>query len=234
MLGTISRCWLFVYKTPISDAKRFLPPQLEPVQYNNYSFWNVVVCQVKNMRPQLCLLPMGITYWHVAYRVYVRVRPRENENIEGLYFLRSDCNNSLISMVGNLLTDFNFHTAKVSVHENDQSINISIASQGSNDQAIINKVEQPLLLADSVFNSLDEASQFLKYKPNGISIQRDGLANITHIVRDEQAWQSKLVYVERAQWAYFKDKNVSFEICYEVEPIAYQWNRAKIYKCESF
>ncbi len=34
---------------------------------------------------------------------------------------------------------------------------------------------------------------------------------------------------EEAEWQFFADKNVAPEICYEVEPIEYQWSRAEIY-----
>lgn len=228
MLGTLSKCWLFTFQTPIETAVQLLPPELEPVQHRDYAFWNVVVCQVQNMRPKLSPLPLGVTCWHVAYRLYVRMKPSTGEVVEGLYFLRSDCNNALMSFVGNLLTDFKFNIASVQVSQSSQSTEITISAPEGDAYARISN-DPPALPEYSAFDSLEEARQFLKYKPNGVSIGANGSANIVHIVRDEKAWKSNLVVVDEAHWSFLEGKNVKPEICYEVEPIHYQWNRARRY-----
>jgi hypothetical protein len=233
MLGTISPCWLFCYRTPVRDAERLLPPQLQPVELNGHAFWNVVVCRVQGMRPKSLPVPVGFKYWHVAYRLYVSLRTQQGGTIEGLYFLRSDCDSLVVSLAGNILTDFNFHTATVRVLDNGDLVRIQIASRDNEAHATIDRSKSPSLAPGSLFGSLDEASRFLKYKPNGISIGSSGLANVVHILRDENAWQSKCVHVEEALWPFFSDKEVAFEICYEVAPIDYQWLRAKSYQCES-
>jgi hypothetical protein len=211
-----------------------LPTQLEPVQYNGYAFWNIVVCKVTDMRPKLSPLPIGVSYWHVAYRLYVRLKLDSEEAIEGLYFLRSDCDNELMSFAGNLLTDFNFHSAKIYVSEQESITAIRILANGGEASAIIKKDQPARLSVASPFHSVEEAEHFLKYKPNGISITKAGSGSVVHIVRNEDAWQSTLVHVEQAQWSFLAGKNAEFEICYDVQPIAYQWNRAKIYRCPSF
>jgi len=229
MLGTIARCWLFVYQTPANDVRHLLPARLEPVQHRDCAFWNIVVCKVQNMRPKLLPLPIGVTYWHVAYRLYVNFQTLSGDTSEGLYFVRSDCDNPLMAAAGNVLTDFNFHTASISVSENSLSTEIKIGAPFGDAYARINVTEPPALPTDSAFDTLEEAEQFLKYKPNGIAVDSSGCANVVHIVRDELAWKSKLISVEEASWAFFEDKNVRPEICYQVEPIRYQWNRANIY-----
>ncbi len=47
--------------------------------------------------------------------------------------------------------------------------------------------------------------------------------------RDESAWRSRLVRVAAADWAFFRGQALEPEICYEVEPIFYQWDRGRIY-----
>ena len=56
---------------------------------------------------------------------------------------------------------------------------------------------------------------------------------MVHITRDESAWRSRLVRVEAADWAFFRGQDVEPEICYEVEPILYQWDRGRIYDPQS-
>lgn len=78
------------------------------------------------------------------------------------------------------------------------------------------------------FSELDAAQAFLKYKPAGISVNRYGV-DVLRITRDESAWRSKLVHVEHADFAFLKPFDATLEVCYEVEPVHYRWNRAERY-----
>ena len=230
MIGTIDRCWLFAYRSPVEDIKSYLPPLFEPVTYNGYGFWNVVVSHIDSMRPSVLPKFFGISYWHAAYRIYVRFRPNNGAPIEGLYFLRSDCDNEIMSMMGNAVTDFNFNTSPVKVTETAETTEIEIVSRHARGLAILDHITPASLAPGSVFSSVDEAKQFLKYKPNGISAAGESSANIVHITRKEDEWRSKLVAVQGAHWDFFKGMNVDFEICYQVEPIFYKWNKGRIYQ----
>jgi hypothetical protein len=173
----------------------------------------------------------GIRYWHVAYRLYVRYRAAATpEPIEGLYFVRSDCNNPLIAAAGNRLTDFRFHRASIQVNEGRSTVTIQIESPDAAAYASLRPEVPPQRAPHSAFSSLDQAAAFLKYKPAGISLTEDGAANVVHITRSEATWQSKLVQVETATWEFLKDKPAKPEICFQVEPISYQWNRGEIYR----
>jgi hypothetical protein len=228
MRGTFSHCWLFTYQTPASEAQSVLPPHLEVVTHQNCAFWNVVVCEIHSMRPKPLPAWVGIRYWHVAYRLYVRFHPKSGPPVEGLHFLRSDCDSHLIGTAGNLMTDFNFHTAPVVVEEQGHAIDIYVKSADMPAQVRLRPQVPAQLPPHSVFHSLDEAAAFLKYKPRGISVDGDGNANIVQIVRQEEAWQSSLVSVEDAKWTFFNGKTALPEICYQVNPISYQWNRGQI------
>lgn len=229
MKGTIDRCWLFVYQTPIDCATQVLPPAVSPVTYGPFAFWNVVVCHLRAMRPLLVPEMLGVSYWHVAYRLYARFQPRDRDPIEGLYFVRSDCDNMIMSLVGNMLTDFSFHTAGITVAHSNNTTQLAIDSPGGNATVLIQRSAPPELPQHSPFASIEQAAEFLKYKPNGISITSNGDANIVHIARDEPLWRGNLVQAE-CNWEFFRDKDVKPEICYEVEPIEYRWNRGVIYR----
>ena len=131
-------------------------------------------------------------------------------------------------MAGNLFTDFNFHMAAIEMEESDEAFYLKILSPDAPARVSISRTNEPELAPYSAFTSLKEAAEFLKYKPNGISVDFFGNANVVHIVRDEEQWTGKLVDVQDAKWAFFDALPVRPEICYEVEPIYYQWNRGTI------
>ncbi len=229
VIGKLDRCWLFTYRAPTELARKLLPWPLEPVTHAGYAFWNVAVCHISAMRPRHFPAFTGMHYWHIAYRLYARLPLAQDKMIEGLYFVRSDCDHRLMSLAGNLLTDFRFHTAQLRVEQHQQALEIGLESPDAPAYVRLLPEEAPQYDPRSAFASLDEASAFLKYKPYGISVDRAGRANVVHITRDESAWRSLLVRVEAADWAFFRGQDVEPEICYEVEPILYQWNRGRIY-----
>jgi hypothetical protein len=233
MRGRFTHCWLFTYQTPADAVRHLLPPPLELVTYHGYAFWNIVVCEIHAMRPAPLPALVGIAYRHVAYRLYARITARDGTTIEGLYFLRSDCNRPLMTLAGNLVTDFNFHTAPIHLRTDGPATLIQVDAPDAPGYAALRPDVPAHLPPTSPFTSLDEAAAFLKYQPAGISLARPGVANVVHITRDEAAWQSRLVHVEAAAWAYLRDQPVTPEICYQVEPIAYQWNRGHTYQLEA-
>jgi hypothetical protein len=185
------------------------------------------------MRPWGFPAFVGVGYWHVAYRFYARFRPKGGEPIEGLYFVRSDCDSLPMTLAGNVLTDFNFHTAGVRVREREGAQYLRIDSDEAPARAALRMSAPPGLPEGSPFGSLGEAAGALKYKPNGLSVGRDGAVNVVRISRDEAAWRAWLVTVEAAQWQFLDRYEVYPEICYEVAPIDYRWNRARVYQAES-
>jgi hypothetical protein len=228
LVGAIDRCWLFVYQTPEAEARALVPPALELVTRGGCAFWNIAVCHLRGMRPRGFPPFVGVSYWHVAYRFYVRFHAASGPPIEGIYFSRSDCDSALMSMAGNALTDFHFHTAGVEVVEQGAMVGITVRSPDAPGRASLDRSKLAELPVHSVFSSLEEAAAFLKYKPFGISLDPAGKANIVAIKRDEAAWRSRLVHVAAAEWRFFEGKTVRPEICYEVEPVDYQWNRGRI------
>jgi hypothetical protein len=184
------------------------------------------------MRPKPLPAFAGISYWHAAYRLYTRLPVRGRPPIEGLTFLRSDCDSRLIAAAGNLLTDFRLSVAPILVHETASESAIEVQSPDAPGRATIDRHSPVRLSQGSPFESVEHAETFLKYKPAGIAVGA-GMANVVRIVRDEAAWRSRLVHVSHADWVFLADKDAQPEICYEVEPIEYQWDRGDVIRLDA-
>lgn len=231
--GRLRRCWLFVYRTPAAVARALLPSQLDLVTRDGFAFWNIVVCQIGALRPAPLPAALGLGYWHVAYRLHVRAQPLGGAPVEGLWFLRSDCDSALVAAGGNLVTDFRFHRATIEVAETEDAVAAKIAASGGDAQFHLNRKAPPQLAAGSPFANVEEAAAFLKYKPFGISPSGAEAVNVVRVAREESAWRSRLVAVEDARWQFLARHETALEICYEVEPIDYQWERGKILRVAS-
>src|SRR6185436_4542079 len=103
---------------------------------------------------------------------------------EGLYFVRSDCDSGLMAWMGNVMTDFNFHKAAIDVREDADRLRLTIDAPGACAEASLRR-RLPERPRTALFGSIEEAAAFLKYKPRGFSVAKDGRVNVVRIVRDE-------------------------------------------------
>lgn len=230
MCGRLERCWLFTFQTSPAAARRFLPDVLEPITHNGFAFWNVVITRLRWMRPWPLPTRSGVSYWHAAYRLYVRFRPPAGRPVDGLTFVRSDCDSRLIAWAGNLLTDFRFSFAPIGCQERNEQVELSIHAPQAPAHVLLERRPPNALPAHSAFSSLAEAKAFLEYEPFGIGVSPAGEVNVVPVLRDEAAWQTRLLRVKGAAWGFFDDKDVRPEICYQAAPIDYRWQRGRVYR----
>ena len=227
MQAEIRRCWLFTFQVPEREVRSLIPNPIELVTHRHFAFWNVVVARMGSMRPQGVPALFGMDYWHVGYRLYTRVKRAEGD-FEGLSFLRSDCDQTLLTLAGNLFTDFCFHTSRIQVQESGTQSSIHIHSNTAKGEAFLDTAAVVQLPIHSAFDSLEEAEAFLKYKPCGISGQGPDAVSVVRIRRDEDAWRSKPVAVLHQEWAFLKPfQGLQPELCFEVAPIHYQFGRGQ-------
>ncbi len=226
--GRIAQCWLFVYRTPADSVAALLPRGLEAVTKGGFAFWNIVVCRLDGMRPAPLPAMIGLGYWHVAYRIHVRAEKESGEGIEGLYFVRSDCDRHLVAVAGNWLTDFNFHVAGVSVTAAPAGVTGTIVSPTAAATFAIDYHTAAQRAAGSPFASLDAAAKALEYKPAALSAGGDGAVNVVAVRRDSSAWRWRPVAVVAARWQFLEGREAALELCYEVEPVDYLWERRRV------
>lgn len=229
--GRIVRCWLFSFRAQPEQVRRHIPHPLEIVTFGDSTYWNVVFCELECMRPVGLPKQVGVRYRHIAYRLHVQFRPKNSEPIRGLYFVRSDANSRLIVGAGNRLTDFAFHFSEIAIDRCDSGSRLRARAHedlGCVD-AVVSQEAADSLPAGSCFASVNEAVKNLTYPPCGLSLDdRRKTVNVLRITRDENVRRERAVRVASSDFGFFRDKGpVVLELCTEVEPIDYRWNRAE-------
>ncbi|MEM0897985.1 MAG: DUF2071 domain-containing protein [Verrucomicrobiota bacterium] len=227
VVGTLAKCWLFTFREPAESAATLLPEPLELIVRDGFAFWNVVVCELEAMRPAGFPVAAGMKCRQVGYRLYARWRPN-GLPIDGLYFLRSDCDSGVMTLAGNALTDFKFHHAKIDFEEGGALDRIDVQTRGGHVEATIDRQTPPALGEGSPFDSLYEAKAVLAYKPAALApVDQDGV-RVLSITRDDAAWNSQLVHTPETRFEFLENRpEIAPEICYEVAPINYRWNAAR-------
>src|SRR5207244_4060875 len=82
--------------------------------------------RIERMRTISCPAMLGITYHHIAYRLYVEAVTANGETIRGLHFVRSDADNGIICALGNMFTDFKFHFSRVDMRTTSRQVRLRI------------------------------------------------------------------------------------------------------------
>lgn len=227
MQGRLSNCLLMAYRTPAESVRHLLPPGLELMTHGPWAFWNVVVCEVEKMRPSGLPALCGISYRHVAYRLYVKAATQGEGRLRGLYFVRSDANHCLIARGGNLMSDFHFHEAKIGIDVTDSEFAANIESHSGAGASVLACAGEAMLAPGSCFDSLEQARALLKYQPLGLSVSRNGRwLKLAEVFRDEDAWHETTMQVEQANFGFFemmKQRDVHLELATRVAPLEYRW-----------
>ncbi len=232
--GTLDHCLLLSFRAPAEFAVPHLPRGLDLVtlqaQNTTWAFFNIVLCHISQMRPLHTPRALGLSYHHAAYRLMVQA-PTASGTVRGLYFLRSDADNALITIGGNLLSDFRFHPARITTSHERGLLTYRVESRGrAADASVTVQDHQPpahALNTDSVFDSPEQARAFLKYQPLGLCPVRDGKRiRLAEVLRDESGWREDPITPAEVRLPYLdqlSNNQAVLELATRLAPIDYRW-----------
>jgi uncharacterized protein YqjF (DUF2071 family) len=129
MKTTFQDLLLLTYAVPPELLAAQLPAYIHPYIHNGLSYISIVVGNMRGMR--LGSLPefLGTNYYQIVYRAVVCLRDMEGRERIGVFFLRSDSNDPVMSYFGNRLTEFRFHyfnTGAIALFQNKQELLVSV------------------------------------------------------------------------------------------------------------
>lgn len=212
-----------------------MPGGLHPLTHQGFAFLNLVISRIRRMRPTGIPAVLGLTCWHIAYRVHVRADLASDKTIAGLYFLRSEVDRGSLVIPGNVLTDFRFNKASIRASVDGALFRLEIAEtpDGIADaEVVIETAPDGEDEVSSPFRTLDERESILKYAPFGLSIDRSGHElKVAEVQRDEGRWEERRVRVRTAEWEYLK-RTIPGEArlvrATQVMPIDYRWRIGRL------
>ena len=231
MQGRLDPCFLLSYAVPERSVVSLLPQGLHPLTYRGFAFLNIVISRILRMRPAGIPSSLGLTYWHIAYRLHASADLSSNQTIAGLYFLRSDIDQYLPVIPGNALTDFRFHKASIRSVMDQDSIRLKVARTPDAIADAGLAIEMTPSGEDEIaspFRTVGEREQILKYAPFGLSVDRSGRwLKVAEVQREEGNWEERRVRVQAANWEYLK-RTIPGEArlvrATQVMPIDYRWH----------
>jgi uncharacterized protein YqjF (DUF2071 family) len=100
---------LVTYAVKPWDLAALLPPKVLPYVRNNTSYVSIVIGNMRGMRPHPLPEILGTNYYQIVYRAVVQLHRVDGSVHPGVFFLRSDANDPMMSFFGNRITEFQFH-----------------------------------------------------------------------------------------------------------------------------
>jgi uncharacterized protein YqjF (DUF2071 family) len=231
MRTTFRDCFLVNFRMAPETLASVLPPPLQPDTYDGKAFLSVVIADMERMRPAFVPSVLGITYQQVVCRAVVRCGSQR-----GVYFLRSDADNPLMVVMGNLLSFFRFHQARIvrtkggRLHHFD--LVADVEDRGDIHATFDVEHGSRTVPASSVFPNIDTAQRFLvelytAFRPSAVG-QRVSSVDIS---RGE--WNITMVDAPRARFdlmddnALFPAGSTHLDSVIYVEDIEYFWHTVK-------
>jgi uncharacterized protein YqjF (DUF2071 family) len=180
------------------------------------------------MRPAFVPAPLGVTYRQVVYRAVVRHR-----GARGVYFLRSDADHRGMSLAGDWLTFFRFHTSRIAVRAEGPLVHVDLAARPGDHADIRASFDvggaSRALPPASAFGSLAEAQAFLVELY--VAFGCDEPTGEVRAVRIERGtWDLRVVDDRRAGYdvmsgsRLFPAGSARLDSVFYVEAIPYYWH----------
>lgn len=196
---------------PLELLARFgpLPKPIVPRLHQGRALISMVDVHLRNMRAASRWLPFRFHYQHVAFRLLVEDQAySESPEHNGIYFLKSFTDRSLITTGGNLLTHFNFQTAKIDNYASGMHLQTDEHQISYDIDGPLSASAQPSVLTDTV-GRIDRA----------YAVEKDVLWE-TRILRDR--WPLQAMHCNHFSTDFFKSARLE-GVHKVVEPIHYTW-----------
>jgi uncharacterized protein YqjF (DUF2071 family) len=154
---------LLTYSVPPERLAALLPPYVHPYVRGGRSYISIVVGNMRGMRPGPLPEFLGTSYYQIVYRAVVRLRQRDGQELPGVFFLRSDSNDPVMSYFGNQLTEFRFHyfhTGAIALFSRGDDLLVSVQTDDKGGDLVAHARDlgpaEPLAPADGFASVTDE------------------------------------------------------------------------------
>ena len=225
--GTIDRRILVNYRVDPDTLAKVLPPPFCPKLIHGVGMAGICLIRLKHIRPRFLPGFLGISSENAAHRIAVEW-DQAGEVHQGVYIPRRDTSSRLNALVGGRLFPGIHHHAHFQVEEQDGHYSVILDSDDGKTHVAVQGSIAPELPTNTVFRSLQKASDFfeagsLGYSDTGQPEEYDGLE-----LRSFH-WKVRPLEIERVESSFFEDRNlfptgsVEFDCALLMQEIEHEW-----------
>lgn len=153
--GNIDHRILLNYRIDPDIASRNLPDNLEPKVINGYAIGGICQVSLSGMRPKGLPSLFGTRSHNAAHRIAV-----SSQGSEGVYVPRRDTSSWANVLAGGRLFAGTYHHAKFNIEQSANHFRVEIKDDNHQKLMFIDAQLSDEISSTSVFDSIDEISQF--------------------------------------------------------------------------
>ncbi len=225
--GVIERRLLINYRCDPVVLARLLPAPFRPKLANGCGVAGICLIRLGGIRPAFLPSLFGLTSENAAHRIAIEW-DEDGVLEEGVFIPRRDTNALLNRIVGGRMFPGVHHAARFEVRETDVRFQLEMRSEDAKEFVSVSARVTDELPGDSVFGSLDEASEFFRGGALGWSAgatgnQYDGLE------LQCREWTMKPLAVQQVESSYFENTalfppgSVKFDSGFLMRDITHEW-----------
>ncbi|MBI1784543.1 DUF2071 domain-containing protein [Candidatus Sumerlaeota bacterium] len=166
--GVIDRRILVNYQIDPGILAKILPPPFRPKTIHGMGVGGVCLIRLRDIRPQFMPRIIGLSSENAAHRIAVEWNEGATTR-EGVFVPRRDTNSRLNTLVGGRLFPGIHHPAVFTVRETENHFSVALHSTDGQTSVEVEGDVASELPKNSLFASLDEASEFFRRGSIGYS-----------------------------------------------------------------
>lgn len=201
--GRIERRILVNYRVDPDVLARVLPRPFKPKLIRGFGMAGICLIRFRQLRPRYVPSILGISSENAAHRIAVRWN-EQGVAREGVYVIRRDSNSRFNTVVGGRLFPGVHHYARFQVHESPQQVRVSLASDDLKVRVSVAGRIVDQIQPESVFKSLDEASEFFEAGSIGYSPGRNE-GTLEGLELNCRTWDVVPLSIDEVTSSYFED-----------------------------
>jgi hypothetical protein len=225
--GVIDRRILVNYQVDPDALATDLPAPFEPWTVDGYGVGGICLIRLADARPRPLPAALGMTFENAAHRIGVEWT-EDGVRRRGVYVPRRDSSSKLNAVLGSYLFSGNYHEATFDVAETDAHFAVEMESTDGAAHVAITADRAGTLPDDSVFESIDDASEFFRdgslgYSPGNAGDQYEGVELCT------DQWSMTPLDVRDVTSSYFETDDrfaadaVQFDSALLMENVDHEW-----------
>lgn len=225
--GYIDRRILINFRADPEVVKNIIPQPFSPQLYKGQAIVGICLIRLKEIKPKGFPSFLGVHSENGAHRIAVEWQ-EGGETKSGVYIPRRDTSLRLNALIGGRLFPGKHHHARFNVQEEQGNYHIDFTSS-DNTKILIDAKEVEHFNSDSIFEKIENASEFFKngelgYSPNGNDY--DGLKLKAY------EWKVRPLSVSKVASSFFENEklfpkgSVVFDNALLMTNIEHEWESA--------
>ena len=201
--GYIERRILINFTADPKVVERILPFPFRPIIYKEKAIVGICLIRLKNIKPKGLPAFVGINSENGAHRIAVEW-DENGETKTGVYIPRRDTSLRFNTLIGGRLFPGKHYYAKFNVKEGNGNYHIDFKSSDDT-ETLIDAIESNIFNDNSIFETLNNASNFFKSGELGYSPNKDKFEGLK---LNTYNWEVQPLEVLNVKSSFFENEEV--------------------------